>query len=40
MMFISVDLPDPLGPMIAISSPSATAIDTPWSARKVPASPT
>ncbi len=39
-MFISVDLPEPDGPMIAISSPSATLMLTPWSARKVPASPT
>ncbi len=32
MRFISVDLPEPEGPMIATYSPRSIAIDTPLSA--------
>ena len=32
MMFISVDLPEPEGPMMATNSPRSTASDTPRSA--------
>ena len=32
MMFISVDLPEPDGPMMATNSPSSTENDTPPSA--------
>ena len=32
-MFIAVDLPEPLGPMIATNSPRAMAKSTPFSAR-------
>jgi hypothetical protein len=37
-MFISVDLPDPDGPMIAINSPCMTFRLMPCNARNVPAS--
>jgi hypothetical protein len=33
MMFISVDLPEPDGPMMAMNSPSSTTIEMPSSAR-------
>ncbi len=32
MMFIAVDLPEPLGPMMATNSPSSTRRSTPASA--------
>ena len=33
MMFISVDLPDPDGPMMATYSPRQIVTSTPWRAR-------
>ena len=32
MMFIKVDLPEPLAPMMAMNSPSSTVKDTPHKA--------